>query len=83
MQLHYGDVIKSAMTSHITSLTIVYSTVYSGADHRKQQSRLPVNSPHKGTVTQKMFPFDDVIMQLPSSMFLFYNMVYLSQERWW
>ena len=23
----------------------------------------PVNSPHKGPVTQKMFPFDDVIMQ--------------------
>ena len=25
------------MASRITSLTIVYSTVYSGADHRKQQ----------------------------------------------
>ena len=24
--------------------------------------RWPVNSPHKGPVTQKMFPFDDVIM---------------------
>ena len=24
----------------------------------------PVNSPHKGPVTQKMFPFDDVIMNL-------------------
>ena len=24
----------------------------------------PVNSPHKGTVTRKMFPFDDVIMML-------------------
>ena len=30
--VHYSDVIKSTMTSHITSLTIVYSTVYSGAD---------------------------------------------------
>ena len=28
----------SAMVSQITSLTIVYSTVYSGADQRKQQS---------------------------------------------
>ena len=27
-----------AMASQITSLTIVYSTVYSGADQRKQQS---------------------------------------------
>ena len=29
-----------AMASHITSLTIVYSTVYSGADQRKHQSSL-------------------------------------------
>ena len=57
----------------ITSLTIVYSTVYSGADQRKHQSsaslafvwgihQWPVNSPHKWPVTRKMFPFDDVIM---------------------
>ena len=26
--------------------------------------RWPVKSPHKGPVTQKMFPFDDVIMQI-------------------
>ena len=52
---------------------IVYSTVYSGEDQRKHQSsaslafvrgihRSPVNSPHKGPVTRKMCPFDDVIM---------------------
>ena len=63
------------MTSQITSLTIVYSTVYSGTDQRKHQSfasqafvrgihRGPVNSPHKWPVTRKMFPFDDVIMSL-------------------
>ena len=28
----YSDVMKGAMASHITSLPIVYSTVYSGAD---------------------------------------------------
>ena len=72
---HYNGVIMTAMASQITSLTIVYSTVYSGADHRKHQSsvslafvrgihRWPVNSPHKGPVTRKMFPFDDVIMKL-------------------
>ena len=44
-----------------------------GTDQRKNQSfaslafvweihRWPVNSPHKGPVTRKMFPFDDVIM---------------------
>ena len=26
--------------------------------------RSPVNSPHKGPVTRKMFPFDDVIMNV-------------------
>ena len=62
-----------AMASQITSLAIVYSTVYSTADQRKHQSsaslafvrgilRWPVNSPHKRPVTRKMFPFDDVIM---------------------
>ena len=62
-----------AMASQITSLTIDYLIVYSGADQRKHQSsaslafvrgihRWPVNSPHKGQVTPKMFPFDDVIM---------------------
>ena len=70
---HYNDVIMSAIASQITTLTIVYSTVYSGADQRKHQSSVslafvrgihwwPVNSPHKGPVTRKMFPFDDVIM---------------------
>ena len=34
---HYSYVIMSAMASQITSLTIVYSTVYSGADQRKHQ----------------------------------------------
>ena len=35
---NYSDVIAGAMVSEITSLTIVYSTVYSGADQRKYQS---------------------------------------------
>ena len=73
ISLHYSDVIMGAMASQITSLTNVYSTVYSGADQRKHQSsaslafvrafhRWPMNSPHKGPVTRRMFPFDDVIM---------------------
>ena len=63
----YTDVIMGEMVSQITSLTIVYSTVYSGADQRKHQSsaslafvrgiyRGPVNSPHKWPVTRHFFP---------------------------
>ena len=62
------------MASQITSLMIVYSTVYSGADQRKHQSSASlafvrvihwwlVNSPHKGPETRKMNPFDDVNME--------------------
>ena len=36
--LHYSDVIITAISSQITSLTIVYSIVYSDADQRKHQS---------------------------------------------
>ena len=35
---HYNDVIMSAISSLITSFTIVYSSVYSGTDQRKDQS---------------------------------------------
>ena len=38
MTIHYNDVIMGAIASLITSLTIVYSTVYSDADQRKHQS---------------------------------------------
>ena len=72
--LHYSDVIMGAKASQLTTLTIIYSIVYSGEDQRKHQSsaslafvrgihRWPVNSPHKWPVTRKMFPFDDVIME--------------------
>ena len=72
--LHYNDVIMSVMVSLITGASIVYSTVCSAADQRKYQRsaslafvrgihRWPVNSPHKWPVAQKMFPFDDVIME--------------------
>ena len=55
----------SLMASQITSLTIVNSIVYSGADQRKQQSYTSlafVRGIHRWPVTRKMFPFDDVIM---------------------
>ena len=66
---HYTDVIMSAMASQITGVSIVYPTVCPGADQRKHQNsaslafvRGIVNSPQKGPVTRKMFPFDDVIL---------------------
>ena len=71
--IHDNDVTMSAMASQITGVTIVYSTVCSGAYQKKHQSsaslafvrglhRWPVNSSHKGPVKRKMFPFDDVII---------------------
>ena len=62
-----------AMVSQITSLTIVYSIIYSGPEQRKHQSSTSLafvrgihlwlkNSPHKWPVVWKMFPFDDIIM---------------------
>ena len=36
--VHYNDVIMTTMASQITSLTVVYSTIYSDADQRKHQS---------------------------------------------
>ena len=70
---HYNGVIMGTVASQITSLTIVYSTVYSGADQRKHERSASLafvrgiywwlmDSPHKWPVTRKMFPFDDVIM---------------------
>ena len=71
--VHYNDIIMNAMASQVTSLTVVYSTIYSSTDERKHQSsvslafvwgihRWPVNSPQKRQVTRKLFPFDDVII---------------------
>ena len=39
---HCNDVIMGAMASQITSLTVVYSTLYLGADQRKKTSKLRV-----------------------------------------
>ena len=36
--LHYDDVIMTMLASQITSLTVVYSIVYSGVNQRKHQS---------------------------------------------
>ena len=62
-----------AIVSQITSLMIVFSTIYLNTDQRKHQSSVSlafvrgihwrlVNSPYKWPVKQKMFLFDDIIM---------------------
>ena len=77
LPIHDNDVIMSTMASQINSLAIVYSAVYSRRRSKKTSklrvTRLrvgnlpwPVNSPHKGPVKRKMFPFDDVIMTVYS-----------------
>ena len=74
---HYSDIITSAVASQIIGVSIVCSTVCSGADRRNHQSSAslafvrgihwwPVDSTHIGPVTWKLFPFDDVIMYLCS-----------------
>ena len=45
-----------------SSSSLVYSTVYSDADHRKHQSSVWLAPAQKWPVTRKIFPFDDVIM---------------------
>ena len=71
--INYSDVIMSLMASQITGVSIVCTTLSSGTDQRKHQSfaslafvtrihQWQMNSPHKGPVMRKIFPFDDVIM---------------------
>ena len=81
VKTHYHDVTMGTMASQITSLAIIYSSVYSDADQRKHQSSASlafVRSPHKGPVTRKMFPFDDVIMKVFSIGTKFWNQLIVS-----
>ena len=69
-----------SMASQITSLTIVYSAVYSGVDQTKtsklrvtglcaENSPLTGDFPAQGASNTEMFPFDDVIMIMAKSRF--------------
>ena len=91
LKIHVNAHHITATASQITSLMIVHSTVNSYADQRKQQSsaslafvrgihRLPVNSPHKGPVTWKMFPFVDVIMTMYRIKLNTYKLYYLCPQ---
>ena len=67
--LHHDDVIMSSMASQITSLTNCLLNRLFGRRSKKTIAFVwgihwwPTNSPHKGLVTRKLFPFDDVIMK--------------------
>ena len=78
MEIHYSDVAMSPFASQITSVSIVYSTVCSGADQRQHQSPASLTVvrgihwwlviyPNKRPLTRKMYPLDDVIMNNMSS----------------
>ena len=90
VRFHYCDVKMNTIASEITNLAIVYLTVNSGTYQRKHQSpaslafvrgihRRPVNSPHKGPVTRKMFPFDDVIMLYLDNSAISYSRTFKTQ----
>ena len=70
---------NAVITSEITGVSIVYSTVCSGAGQRIYQSSAslgivrefhpwPVNSPHTGPITRKLFPFDVAILDAGNCM---------------
>ena len=68
--LLYSDVIMSTVASQIIGVSIVCSTVRSVAHQTKNQSSASLvfvkgihrGFPHKGPVTQKMFPVNDINM---------------------
>ena len=87
VRFHYCDVKMNTTASEITNLAIVYLTVNSGTFNSIQfknilfgiNTRRPVNSPHKGPVTRKMFPFDDVIMLYLDNSAISYSRTFKTQ----
>ena len=80
MTQHYDDVIMGAMASQITSLTIVYSTVYSGVDQRN--TKAPRHWPLWGESTSdRWIPRTKgqltMTMTVTRKMFLFHDVIML------
>ena len=71
--VHYNDFIITTMASQIAASRLFTQPFIMRRSKKHQSSaslafvrgihRWPVNSPHKGSVTRKMFPFDDVIIR--------------------
>ena len=74
---HCSDVIKCALASQITSISTVLLSLCSSAHQKENNEALryrplwgeSTSVPQKRTVTRKMFPFDDVIMNSTWNMF--------------
>ena len=69
---HYSDVIMGTVACQITSIRIVYSTVFQAQikENIKAPRHWPlcgVTSQHKCPVTRKMFSLYDVILRKPST----------------
>ena len=71
---HYNDTIMGAIASQIIQphdclLNCLFRRITKKTSNLRVTcfargiNRWPLNSPHKGSVTRKMFPFDDVIMR--------------------
>ena len=59
------------MASQITSLAIVYTTVYSDQGNNKAPRHWPLCGEFTGDqwIPRKMFPFDDIIMEIADTPF--------------
>ena len=71
LQLRHNE--RIVVSNHEPHDWLLNQVFFQGVDHRNYQSsasltsvwgidRWPVNSPHQGTATRKMFEFDDVFM---------------------
>ena len=80
-----------AMASQSTSVLIVCSTICGWRSKKTSKLHVtdqwPVDSPHQGPVTRKMFPFDDVIMhyiKCGGSVFCYQNLACTENVSiWW
>ena len=72
--MHIAKALPWVAVCYFWFISLIYPMVTSMALGQSYFGhRSPVNSPHKGPVTRKMFPFDDVIMDTE---------IWLSQCQW-
>ena len=91
--IHYSNVIMSTTTSQSPALRLCTQPFIAEENIKAPHHwsyvrgihRSPVNSPHKGPVTRKMFQFDDVIMEwtMPNKGFMSEIYIYILLVNWW